>query len=217
MNCPSRRAAIPYPNEQRVKPINSGLSPFFARSDYAANAGTMRDVERPCYSGPSTVEDVESGKWLAPTTDCFSGISFCVSEIRLSQIVDGTSKTYTIGERSIDPLHYETGMLHSNDWNMYSGAQDDIYRSAYVPSNDLAPNARPAYVPFQDTPRADFGNYFGSAHPGGCHFGFCDGSVRVVAYDVDPLIHWRAAHREDEGGVPNTVSDYSSCERLPVN
>jgi prepilin-type N-terminal cleavage/methylation domain-containing protein/prepilin-type processing-associated H-X9-DG protein len=217
MNCPSRRAAIPYPNDTTVRPRNSGLSSFFARSDYAANAGTMRDVERPYYGGPVSIEDVKIGKWFAPTADCFSGITFSVSKIRLSQIVDGTSNTYAVGERSLDPLHYETGWLHSNDYSMYSGAQDDILRSAYLPSNYASPNANPGYVPFQDTPGAEFGNYFGSVHPGGCHFGFCDGSVRTVAYDVDPLIHWQAAHREDEGGVPNSISDQSKCDPAPVN
>ncbi|MEO2046896.1 MAG: DUF1559 domain-containing protein [Pirellulales bacterium] len=217
MNCPSRRGAIPYPNDTTVRPRNSGLSSLFARADYAANAGTMRDVEVPYFGGPESIEDVESGKWFAPTTDCFSGISFVVSKIRLSQIVDGTSNTYAVGERSLDPLHYETGWLHDNDYSMYSGSQDDILRSAYTPSNYASPNARPAYVPFQDTPGANLGFYFGSAHPGGCHFGYCDGSVRTVAYDVDPLIHWQAAHREDEGGVPNTVSDQSKCDPAPVN
>ncbi|MDE2464774.1 MAG: DUF1559 domain-containing protein, partial [Alphaproteobacteria bacterium] len=38
---------------------------------------------------------------------------------------------------------------------------------------------------------------FGSAHAGGCHFLYCDGSVRHVSYSIDAEVHRRAGNRRD--------------------
>jgi prepilin-type N-terminal cleavage/methylation domain-containing protein len=208
-NCPSRRAAKGYPNDLGFTPRNGGISRLHARSDYAGNAGTMRDVESvggACGGGPDSIQQMEDGRFRVPTPKCYTGISHCASEIKLSQISDGLSKTYAAGERSIPPAHYETGTLHSNDWSMYVGVQDDIYRSAY-----LHTSGRPAYVPLQDRDGLTVDQFFGSAHPAVCHFAFCDGSVQSVSYDVDPLVHWQSANRQDDGGQPDSESDRSAC------
>jgi len=38
---------------------------------------------------------------------------------------------------------------------------------------------------------------FGAAHPAGCQFAMCDGSVQTIPYSIDPLIHWELANRMD--------------------
>lgn len=212
-NCPTRRAPKGYPNELNFTPRNGGFSALHARSDYAGNAGTMRDVESvggACGGGPDSIQQMEDGRFRVPTPECYTGISHCASEIKFSQITDGLSKTYCVGERSIPPAHYEGGMLHSNDWGMYVGVQDDIYRSAYLHSG-----GRPAYVPLQDQDGLTVDQFFGSAHPAGCHFAYCDGSVQFVSYDIDPLIHWQSANRSDNGGKPDMLSDRGVCKTVP--
>jgi prepilin-type processing-associated H-X9-DG protein len=38
---------------------------------------------------------------------------------------------------------------------------------------------------------------FGSAHPGGCQFVMCDGSVRTISYAIDAIVHRRLGNRKD--------------------
>jgi prepilin-type processing-associated H-X9-DG protein len=182
-------------------PRNAASSVFHGRTDYAANSGTESNVERYCIAGPETLEEVEKGQFRVPSAKCYTGISNCASKIGYRQIADGLSKTYAVGERSIDPLHYESGQLHSDDWSMYVGIQDDLYRSAFY-----NPVKGTGFVPFQDTPGVDLGNYFGSAHTGGCYFVFCDGSVQFVSYSIEVSVHWMNANRSDGGDGPNPAA-----------
>ena len=213
-NCPSRRLNIPRPNSLRFTPKNSSFSELHARSDYAANAGTMGDVERFCGGGPANLAAVENGSFTAPTDACHTGISNCGSEVRLRQVKDGMSKTYAVGERFMDPNHYETGQLHSDDWSMYVGIQDDTHRSAFFDSVRMR-----GFPPVQDTPGLQLHNYFGSSHVGGCHFVMCDGSVPTISYDVEAFVHWKFAHRFDNGAVedPSVERERShACPKRPL-
>ena len=38
---------------------------------------------------------------------------------------------------------------------------------------------------------------FGSAHPAGANISFCDGSVRIISYTIDPAVHWYLGNRMD--------------------
>jgi prepilin-type processing-associated H-X9-DG protein len=52
----------------------------------------------------------------------------------------------------------------------------------------------------------DFRLRFGSAHSNGCNFGFCDGSVRTISYDIDAEVHRRLGNRHD--GLPIDSNQY---------
>lgn len=213
-NCPSRRSAVARPNSYNFTPRNAAQNALHARSDYAANAGTMGDVERFCGGGPANIEAAENGTFRVPTSKCYTGISNCASELSLRKIEDGLSKTYAVGERSLDPNHYDTGRLHSDDWSMYVGIQDDIYRTAFF---DLDRNR--GFVPIRDTPNVQLHNYFGSAHAGGCQFVLCDGSVQTVDYGVDPFVHWLFAHRFDGGVAEDPEVERQrtfNCDKRPI-
>jgi prepilin-type N-terminal cleavage/methylation domain-containing protein len=210
-NCPSRRPAIAYPNSLNNTPRNGLSSRMHGRTDYAANAGTMQLVENLCGGGPNTIPEVENGTYKMPTADCYSGISNCASEIEISEVSDGTSNTYAVGERSLDPLEYDLGGLHSNDWSMYVGIQDDHYRTAYY-----NPTTKNGYVPVPDTPKVQLHEQYGSAHPAVCNFVLCDGSVQSVSYDVDPIVHWAMAHRADDGAQPTNALGSPGCVKYPL-
>ena len=126
----------------------------------------------------------------------YDGISHCASEVKLRNVTDGLSKTYAVGERYIDPTHYFTGILHSNDWSMYVGIQDDIYRSTHYD-----PTRRVFRPPTQDTVGVQLDENFGGPHSGGCQFVFCDGSVQNISFDIDLQVHAQYGSRNDGGTI----------------
>ena len=209
MNCPSRRASMPYPNGMGHTPVNSRKSSFHSRSDYAANAGDIQDLEEVCEpifpasymeadehpksNWPPTVENSR----LSDGRDVYNGTAFCGTVAGYRMITDGLSKTYLVGERYLNPDEYDTGLDHGDDWSMWSGYQDDNCRSTYLDPDDPNDNR----VPLQDTPGIQDAQRFGSAHPGGCNMAFGDGSVQLISYDIEAEIHRRNGNRFD-GGVP---------------
>jgi len=48
-----------------------------------------------------------------------------------------------------------------------------------------------------DTNRKILWYRFGSAHPDGCNFVYCDGSVRLISYSIDPEVHRAVSNRRD--------------------
>ena len=114
------------------------------------------------------------------------------SQITAAQISDGCSNTYLAGEKYVWPDQYLTGLDGGDDWNMYVGEQDDNTRQvAYI-------HGTTTYCPpLQDTPGVSNAACFGSAHTNGLHMAFCDGSVQMTNYSIDPEIHRRLGNRYD--------------------
>jgi hypothetical protein len=84
---------------------------------------------------------------------------------------------------------------------MYNGYDKDNLRAAdnWLPNSlNQGPPGRPA-VP--DTPGSQpkviYDWNFGGPHPGGWIALFCDGAVRFLSYDMDPLLHQNFATRND--------------------
>ena len=198
LNCPSRRPARPYPNAANHTPLNSRWSELHGRTDYAQNAGDIKELERWCEDKVAkNFNEAAQSAWRA-SLERHSGVGYCGALVQLRHITDGLSNTYAIGERFLEPMFYETGQAHADDWPMYTGYQDDLYRTVYYDAGD--PNSEPK-VPLPDYNGVEgLGDRFGSAHPAGCHMAMVDGSVSTVSYDVDPEIHRRNGHRSDGGG-----------------
>jgi hypothetical protein len=181
-----------------------------ARADYAANAGDielLEDVCEPIFPTSLCQADNNPPPGWPPTKAstrlpdgnfAFNGTFFCGVNVKYSTITDGLSKTYLVGERYLNPDHYDTGLDHGDDWSMWSGYQDDNCRSTFF--NPATGDNR---VPLQDTPGVEDPRRFGSAHPSGCFMAYGDGSVDLVAYDVDAEVHRRAGHRFDNGQPKN--------------
>jgi prepilin-type N-terminal cleavage/methylation domain-containing protein len=153
-----------------------------------------------------------------------TGIFYPTSAISLKQIPDGLTKTYLFGEKFLQPQQYEANGLNVNSRSQ--GDDNTMYRGYDYDSVRWASNISPSYSSTQfATAIADTSNRimflvyqdvnnppnqpidtglvqcFGAAHPAGCQFAMCDGSVQTVPYNIDPLVHWQLANRMDGQAV----------------
>ncbi len=106
------------------------------------------------------------------------------SQLNLTNIPDGISNTFLIGEKHVKAGPFGTTQ---GDGSIYNGdpGNQNMARAA-GPSNTLAVNATD-----------NFNNQFGSNHKGFCQFVFCDGAVRAVRVTIDSTILGYLAGRDD--------------------
>jgi prepilin-type N-terminal cleavage/methylation domain-containing protein/prepilin-type processing-associated H-X9-DG protein len=212
-NCPSRRPAqaINYNGESKWDPINGMHPQSVARTDYAANSG---DGQHGMYFWIKEDHQFENKiQWLIfdyknlgahqwPPFDGQTGINYVGAEIKSSQITDGLSKTYMLGEKYLPADKYDAdGSTDSGDGgdniSMYQGFDWDVNRWTASGQIDDETNKLVAAPPSQDREGYESYGVFGSAHPGGFNMSFCDGSVQTVSYDIDPEVHRRQGNRLD--------------------
>lgn len=193
--CPSRRAPRAYSLGTGYSTANARGHTITAKSDYAASVGNSRREADDGW-GPSrqAVKDAAPGRIFGSPYEApgkrheFNGVQMLQSEIKLAQVTDGTSHTYMVGEKYLNPDYYE-GMPNrdaetGDNECVYSGFNRDICRSTYNP-------------PQQDTPGFRADHEFGGPHPGGFLMSYCDGSVRLIDYSIDPRTHSLLGNRKD--------------------
>lgn len=222
--CPTRRPPRIYPAlwsttaGELPSMDNLSRSSGVVKSDYAANSGTSAFWSGDVGDGwvsPLSYASVASLKWTDTSCSktssngvpankfCQTGVMFYRSEIKPAQIVDGTSNTYLVGEKYLFPDAYDgvpsgsalPGFTYGDNQGAYSGYEWDNHRVAYRKNvSTLGPEF---FQPLQD--RRGYDNYaaFGSAHSGGLNMAMCDGSVRMLSYDVDATTHQYLADRMD--------------------
>jgi len=216
--CPTRRGATvgPY-GDPNIYNVDTTLLTNGSRSDYAGNGGS--DTTGCCSNGtggPDKGSDTMSSFSPAayfrnlPSSGS-NGVIFAGSQIAAKQIPDGLSKTYLLGEKALQPQYYNPAALPSNlrnvgdDQSMYQGYDYDTIRWAGNSTAPPPPGTGTNWQPLKDENHFNGTNpdggwavtNFGSAHPSGCFFVMCDGSVQSIAYTVDPAVHWKLANRKD--------------------
>jgi prepilin-type N-terminal cleavage/methylation domain-containing protein len=210
MNCPSRRQAITYPvgtsHTHMKQPLIAGDSDtqttaeatVVARGDYAGNGGVRWTASPAGQGGPTRYNDGLTADWSATVRD-FTGVIGAGSEIKAAHVRDGLSNTLLLGEKALNRDKYATGTDAGDNENMYMGSNQDVERYV-VQSNPTTLDA--SYVPRRDQPGVStFDKSFGSAHVPGFNVALCDGSTRMLLYDIDGITLWRLAHRADGGAV----------------
>ncbi len=189
LRCPTRGTGTLLPADPAVVPWNADWQPRVAKTDYAVNEG---DYITGTHAGPTTLQQGDSGQYLWANTIPATGICYQRSQVTPSDIRDGQSNTYMIGEKYVSTLGYDTNADQGYDQSQYSGVDVDLNRWVIDP-------------PCRDSQEMDI-RVFGSAHPGGCNFVFCDGSVHLIRYDIDSEIHRRLGNRCD--GLPINADAY---------
>jgi hypothetical protein len=197
--CPSRRTPQTRPfvtGGFNLPPINSAPLNKVVRTDYAANSGDFGDGNSPNVFGPlqnnaGTIAAFMST--LLALRSTHTGVIFGGSETTAAQISDGLSNTLLIGEKNLDPTHYDTGQNINDNQGAYSGFNWDncrVIKAAAPPSPDT-PNTVGNNV------SSAWATRFGSAHPGLWQVAYCDGSVNSLAYSLDINIAIHLANRRD--------------------
>jgi prepilin-type N-terminal cleavage/methylation domain-containing protein len=177
-NCPTRRPAILFPkpygpsvayNAADNQPNNNVEN----RTDYAVCGGHHAKY---LYYGNPTPPGVDT--YSMP--NLLTGVSFLFSEVKVSDIRDGTSHTIYAGEKNLSPDRYFTGDDWADNESQFHGFDNDSTRftgSAYGFDDSHPSRDRRGY---------DDQYRFGSAHAAVCIFVLCDGAVQNLSYDIDP-------------------------------
>ncbi|HVJ84275.1 MAG TPA: DUF1559 domain-containing protein [Caulifigura sp.] len=229
-HCPTRRASQLYPLTNPVNhfrnvtlPSSPGLTP---KTDYAASAGNRfannaatRIALKTTHFSPGPMNAAAADAYFKKETlvasDCnpgdtgacatgHNGIVAQRSETRIRDAIDGTSNTYMLGEKPINPDSYATGQNDfADDGVAWAGFDDDHVRwSGKVNANAAGViTARIFMPPAQDRPGVvALQGTWGACHPGGFNMGMADGSIRSVNYNIDGGVHFALGGR-DEGDV----------------
>lgn len=174
-NCPSdgefrERVDIPkyQPNEAPEE---------LAGSNYVGSVGTVRQTCKVC-------------------RDKFDGVFGRNSRTRLDQIMDGTTRTFAVGERN--------HRLSSPVWG-------GVVAKSMVVDNLIAGKvaAGPAYVlgstflhgnqdDLEDRSRDTVAEIFGAEHRGVMNFLYCDGSVHMIHVDIDEQLYLALSTTHDQ-------------------
>jgi prepilin-type N-terminal cleavage/methylation domain-containing protein/prepilin-type processing-associated H-X9-DG protein len=193
--CPTRRPTGGYPSSATYTNVSSPPANV-AKSDYAANGGDATVLTQPSGTAPSDGRNIYS-IWDPTSTanasaNVQTGISFIGSMIKVAHITDGPSNTYMLGEKFMDPGNYISGADSGDMFCAYGGWSNDLFRSCNVkygpPQQDSSPPYPSGFAP-------QF--IFGSAHPSGANFVFCDGSVHTISFAIAPNVHHLLGNRAD--------------------
>lgn len=201
--CPSRRTAKLYDfNPGTIgfnRPVNPGIAGAsqisedevrqIVKSCYNINGG---NIWRSTHPGPRDI--AHEATFVHPLADeDIAGIGFYQSEVSISQITDGTTNTFAVGEKTLNPDRYDTWERWGDSLSMYIGGTDP----------DTTRWAGPDHPLQQD--RSGFGDpfSFGGPHPGAVLFAMCDGSVQAIEISIDLDIYGFLANRKD-GQVAET-------------
>jgi prepilin-type processing-associated H-X9-DG protein len=92
-----------------------------------------------------------------------------------------------LGEKFLHPKKWIDGSDPSDNENLYTGFDNDHYRSSG--SNYYPPRA--------DNPNLSAFQVYGSAHPGGFNVVLCDGSIRLISYQIEKVTFAGLGNKSD--------------------
>jgi prepilin-type N-terminal cleavage/methylation domain-containing protein len=206
-NCSTRRPcriwpiSDKYPHVRTPKPY--GAVAEVARSDYAINGGSSALIS---HGGPSDFNQGDDALyWHTAVSDRrVSGVSHVRFAVSLKRVLDGSSKTYLVGEKYIEFFAYDSGESLGDSKSLYAGYCTDLNRFAGA-IELLSVSQSPLAAPLDDNSIVSSGvsgsARFGSAHSQGFNMLNCDGSTNFTDFAIDPEIHLRLGHRNDAGAA----------------
>lgn len=192
-NCPSRPwSRSGYLKERTYNPTKTRTPKSGGKTDYAVNKGDQTVYTTP---GPTPPVNPATHTWSDGSGRVSTGISFVRSQIRMSDLKDGATHTLAVGEKVVHPDYYRKGG-RGPDWSGMVQLEEEFFNDPMFVGEGVD-NARTTSGPpaWDRDPTSQTG--FGSAHKEGCHYLFCDGSVRTVNYNIDETLHASFGNRAD--------------------
>ena len=186
LRCPSRPAPLSAPRNPLLFWFNADHHPNEPRTDYAVNEGDFVTNTGP---GPFSLPEGDDPRYVWTDTTQATGVCFLRSVIRTSDIADGLTQTYLLGEKQVSRDHYTDTLDPGYDQNPFTGVDLDLNRWTHI-------------VPQPDSGTSN-SRAFGSAHVAGFHMAMCDGSIRFSSYSINANIHRHLGNRRD-GGIVGT-------------
>ena len=120
----------------------------------------------------------------APIDDDNNGLLFLNSQLRYSDISDGSSQTLLLGEML--PCPASLGWVSGTRATLRNTSRQEEYRRRW-PGNP---------EPVKEPGPLEVGG-FGSSHPGGANFVFADGSAHYLREDIDLKVLGQLGNRAD--------------------
>lgn len=120
--------------------------------------------------------------------------------IRLTEITDGTSNTFLIGEKQV---RRDTKWGTKEDRSVYTSGNGNNYRRFGGIDADGVTQYKLDDWNFNDIAQGIDNRSFGSLHPGIVQFVLCDGSVRAIRKGLDIQTLGRLAQRDDGEVIGN--------------
>ena len=138
--------------------------------------GNGPSVSSNCYAIYPNCTWTNSDANLTNATTGFDGVSGERSQVTPGLVTNGLSNVFLAGEKFLDPQQYNTGVNGGDNTTALAGNGPNADRWV---ANILQRDATGL-----DNVAAG-ANWFGSAHSQGAHFVFCDGSVKLINYNID--------------------------------
>ncbi|TWT36469.1 hypothetical protein KOR34_13750 [Posidoniimonas corsicana] len=190
--------AFKCPSNPEYEPTNLGVSGVTSIEDSALRGhyGAVMGCKFAC-SGSSSEDSLCP---VDPVLGCSTGgtasggVMYVMSKTKFRHITDGTSKTAVLGELAGDIGSARTWM---------AGVADPTDGSGWVYSgkNVFWPMKYATRQRASDEPKLRIRENdlsFNSAHPGGVHFSFADGSARLINESIEENAYYAMASRSGE-------------------
>ena len=191
LHCPTRRQPINYPGGD--VPYNMDSFSTSTRTDYAGNSGPWSwDYWTPSDqsgNGDPSFADAAGFSW--PNTSQYNGVFYPTCMTKMADIRDGSSNTYLLGEKYLNPDVYFACCDTADSTPANEGFDWDLQRWTSV-------------IPMQDAPGTSDSYRFGSAHAAGFNMAFCDGSIHSISYSIDADTHRCLGNRKDGEAIDSS-------------